>query len=97
MFEPPTKADLDRALSTLMHDARRELEGERVHILSLAVGQGAVQSTHVIVTVMVAADRIHAAAIKQAASLMRAFMERMRIPATEVTDWARPKLEKSRP
>lgn len=93
MFERPTKADIDHALSMLMHDARRQLSVERSKIVSQAAGAGFLQSDRVIVFVGDAADKIHASCLRQAVPILRDFIERMERPSKEITEWARPHLE----
>ena len=65
-FEKPIKGDLDRALSHLMHEARKKLA---------------------------VAEEPHKDAMKQASSILLDFTERMALPPTEITGWARPHLE----
>jgi uncharacterized protein (DUF1778 family) len=56
VFERPTKFDLDRALSTLMHDHRYKLKEQRNLIKSDAAKVGALQSNRVVVAAVAAAD-----------------------------------------
>ena len=93
MFERPAKRDIDYALSLLMHDARRQILEERGRIVSQAAAAGSLQSSRVIVLVADAADKIHAASLKQATPMLRDFIERMEKPSKQVTEWARPHLE----
>jgi predicted nucleotide-binding protein len=93
MFERPSKGDIDYALSMLMHEARRQIMEERGRIVSQAAAASCLQSNRVIVLVADAADRIHAASLKQATPMLRDFIERMERPSKEITEWARPHLE----
>lgn len=84
-FEKSIKGDLDRALSLLMHDARKALALEANH--------GALNGTRVIVTIAQAAEAQHKEAMKQATSTLLDFTERMARPPAEIAGWARPHLE----
>ncbi len=93
MFEQPTKGDIDRALSTLMHEARHRLASRSNEIKGEAAKAGALQSSRLIVTVADAADKIHVDAMQQATSILREFLPRMNVTPLKVTEWARPHLE----
>lgn len=93
MFEQPAKGDIDRALSTLMHEARHRLESRGNEIKSEAAKAGALQSSRLIVTVADAADKIHIEAMRQATSVLREFLPRMNVTPLKITEWARPHLE----
>jgi hypothetical protein len=93
MFERPTKGDLDRSLSLLMHDAHHKVIDECNRVKSDAIKAGALQSSRVIVTVAKAADTLHQDAMTQATPILLDFIERMHLPPAEVTGWARPHLE----
>jgi hypothetical protein len=92
-FEKSTKGDLDRALSLLMHDARKALALEANHIKSEAIKAGSLNGTRVIVTIAEAAEAQHKEAMNQATSILLDFTERMARPPAEITGWARPHLE----
>jgi hypothetical protein len=51
MFARPIKADIDRVLSTLMHDARHRLMIEKNRIMAEASMKGALNGNRVIVTI----------------------------------------------
>jgi hypothetical protein len=70
-FEKSIKGDLDRALSLLMHDARKALALEANHIKSEAIKAGALNGTRVIVTIAEAAEAQHKEAMNQATSTLR--------------------------
>jgi predicted nucleotide-binding protein len=93
MFEQPTKNDLDRTLSLLMHDSRHQLMAEVNRIKGDAIKLGALQSSRVVVTAIKAADDIHKAAVGQAQSILLDFIQRMQCPPSEIVAWARPHLE----
>ncbi|MET3905879.1 hypothetical protein ABID59_000200 [Bradyrhizobium sp. S3.3.6] len=92
MYEPPTKADLDRNLSFIMHDARKRAMAERDRIISEAAAQGGLNS-RVPITIAAVVDPIHRDAIVEAVRVIRDFVERLEMPPKEVTGWARPHLE----
>lgn len=93
MFEQPAKKDVDYALSTLMHEARRQVLDEKNRITSEAIKHGALQSNRVIVAVADAADKVHKASLIQAKQILIDFVQRMEKPATGITAWARPHVE----
>jgi hypothetical protein len=93
MFERPIKADIDRALSTLMHNARHQLMMERNRINGEAAKSGALQSSRLIVAVAEAANKIHDTSLAQAVPLLRDFVERMQLSPKQITEWAKPHLE----
>jgi hypothetical protein len=92
MFERPAKGDIDRALSTLMHEARRRLLEQRNEVTAEATKAGALQSTRLIIVVAEAAEKIHIEAIQQAAVMLRDFAQRMDVGPKQVTEWAQPHL-----
>jgi hypothetical protein len=93
MFEQPTKNDIDRALSTLMHEARHRLAERRNEAMAEATKAGALQNSRLIIVVAEAAEKIHVEAMQQATSMLREFMQRMDIAPAQITEWARPHLE----
>ncbi|HTK12356.1 MAG TPA: hypothetical protein VL402_01005 [Xanthobacteraceae bacterium] len=93
MFEQPTKGDIDRALSTLMHEARHQLAVRRNEAMAEATKAGALQNSRLIIVIAEAAEKIHIEATRQAASILRDFVQRMDTAAASITKWARPHLE----
>lgn len=93
MFEQPAKKDIDAALSILMHEARRKTIDEKNRITSDAIKAGTLTGNRVIVTVADEADKAHKAAIDAARNILLDFVQRMQLPATQITEWARPQLE----
>lgn len=93
MFEQPTKGDIDRALSMLMHEARHRLAERINEAMTEASKAGALQSTGLIIAVAEAAEKIHAEVILQVTSMLREFVQRMDIAPSQITEWARPHLE----
>jgi len=93
IFERPQKGDIDRALSTLMHESRHKLMEEQARIVSEAAARGALQGNRVIVFIADVADKIHDATMKEAAQMLRDFVERIGSDPKLITGWARPHLE----
>jgi hypothetical protein len=93
MFEPPTKEDIGRALSTLMHDAHHKLLTARNHATAKAAQAGALRSSRLIVIVAGEAEKIHVEAMKEATSMLQDFVQRMDVVPSHVTECARPYLE----
>jgi hypothetical protein len=93
MFEQPAKRDIDSALSLLMHEARRRTLDEKNRITSDAINAGALTGNRLIVAVADEADKAHKASIDTAKTILIDFVERLQVPATEITRWARPHLE----
>jgi hypothetical protein len=84
VFERPTKFDLDRALSTLMHDHRYKLKEQRNLIKSDAAKVGALQSNRVVVAAVAAADALHKEAMTEATTILLDFFGRMARPPVEI-------------
>jgi hypothetical protein len=93
MFAAPGKADFDRNLSGILHDARREAQTERMRIQNDFIAKGVGQSTALIATVADSVDKIHRKSIERAMHLVRDFAERMQVPTAQVTPWARGTLQ----
>ena len=93
MFERPTKADIDRALSTLMHEARHRLTTRCNEAMGEAAKAGALQNSRLIVVVAEAAEKIHIDAMQQATPMLREFVQRMDIAPAQIVEWAGPHLE----
>ena len=96
MFEQPTKGDIDRALSTLMHEAANQLAARRKEAMAEATKAGALQSTRLIIVVAEAAEKTHIEVMHKATSMLREFAERMDIAPSQITEWAKPHLENRR-
>jgi len=92
-IEAPNKADLDRKLSELMHEARHDLQVECQVIISNAIQHNALNGSRVGITQFGAADRLHKNAMERARSYLVDFERRTALPASEITGWARPHLE----
>jgi hypothetical protein len=94
MPETPTKADIDRHLSMLLHESREKAQRERSRIhgefVLHGLGHG---SSRLIVTVAAAIDEIHAAAIGAAMRLLSEFAEQMNVKLRKLVGWARLHLE----
>ena len=93
MFEQPTKADIERALSSLLLEARHRLAERSNEDMADATKAGALQSTRLIIVIAEAAQKIHAEVMQQATSMLRDFAQRMDIAPSQITEWARPHLE----
>jgi predicted nucleotide-binding protein len=93
MFDRPTKGDIDRALSTLMHGARHQLAARRNEAMAEATKAGALQNSRLIVVVAEAAEKIHVEAMQQTMSVLREFVQRMDVAPSQITGWAHPHLE----
>jgi hypothetical protein len=93
MYEPPTKGDLDRNLSIIMHSARQKAHAEQVRLTSEFASRGIGLSTSLIGSVVGSLDKIHADAMVEAMRVVRDFAEPMRESPSQLTAWARPHLE----
>lgn len=93
MFYQPTKGDLDRQLSTIMHEARHQALDERNKLTSGAILAGALHGSRLTINIAGATDRAHKDAIAQAVTIMRNFAERIAGGPKQITEWARPHLE----
>jgi hypothetical protein len=70
MFVQPIKADIDRVLSNMMHDARHRLMIEKNRLMAEASMKGALNGNRVIVTIASVADQIHDAAMKETSPVL---------------------------
>jgi hypothetical protein len=93
MFERPTKNDLDRSLSLLMHESRHKLLDKCNHIKWEVAKAGALQTNRIVVDAVKAADDLHKTAMTQASTILLDFIERMERSPAEIVGWARPHLE----
>lgn len=93
MFEEPTKGDLDRQLSTIMHEAHHRARDQKAKLTSRAVMNGALNGSRFTLTLAGPIDRFHKEAIEQATVVMRTFAEKIKGGPKQVTEWSRPHLE----
>lgn len=93
MYEPPTKADLARNLSTIMHSAHQKARAEKGRLKSEFAARGMAQSTSLIGATVGVLNTIHQDAIAEAMLIIHDFAERMHSPAKEICTLARPHLE----
>lgn len=93
MYETPTKGDLDRNLSTLLHEAHQKARAERLRLTSEFASRGMAQSTSLIGATIGVFDTIHRDVITKAMTVLHGFAARMNLPVAEITGWARPHLE----
>jgi hypothetical protein len=93
VYQQPMKGDLDRNLSTILHDAHQKARAESARMTSEFAARGMAQSPSLISATIGVLDIIHKDAIGQAMPLLRDFVERMKVAATEVASIARPHLE----
>jgi hypothetical protein len=93
MYELPTKGDLDRNLSNIMHAAHHKARSERARLTSEFAARGMGSSTSLIGSVVGCLDKIHAESIERAMHVVREFSGRMKLAPKEITSWARPHLE----
>ncbi|ULO25089.1 hypothetical protein [Methylocystis sp. SB2] len=93
MYDAPTKGDLDRNLSRIMHAAHHKAQAERARLTSEAAARGLASSGVLISSVVECVDKIHAESIEEAMRIIRDFASRMNVPPKEITPWARPHLE----
>jgi len=93
MYQLPTKGDLDRNLSSIMHSARQQAHAECARLTSEFASRGLASSTSLIGAAVGSLDKIHVDAIGEAIRVVRDFLERMQEPPNQLTIWARPHLE----
>ena len=92
-FDQPTKNDLDRNLSTILHSAHHKAQAERARLTSEFAARGMASSTSLIGSTVGCLDKIHAEAIDQAMQVSHEFIARMNVAPLEIIGWARPHLE----
>jgi hypothetical protein len=93
MYERPTKGDLDRQLSNIMHHARRKAEKERSRLSTEFAAKGRGRSAALVGAVVSSLNDIHKEAVQQAMHIVHDIAERMDVPIKQITPWARPHLE----
>jgi hypothetical protein len=104
MYEAPTKSDLDRNLSTILHDAHQKARAETARLTSEFASrglfltsefasQGLGLSTSLIGAAVGLLDDIHKDALKRAIPILRDFAERRQLAPSEIANIARPHLQ----
>jgi pimeloyl-ACP methyl ester carboxylesterase len=93
MFAKPTKADLDRNLSTILHDAHQKARAERGRLTSEFAARGLVSSGALISSVARVLDDIHKEALERASPMLIDFADRMQITLAQIVVIARPHLQ----
>lgn len=93
MYATPTKADIDRNLSVISHEARHQAIEKKGQLTSELAARGLALSGSLIKTVISSFDSIHRQALDRAASVLRDFTERMEMPPPEIAQIARPHLQ----
>lgn len=93
MFATPTKADLDRNLSSILHDAHQKARAEKIRLTSEFAGRGLVSSGALISTVAGVLDGLHKEALERASPMLRDFADRMQITLAQIAVIARPHLQ----
>jgi hypothetical protein len=93
MYEVPTKGDLDRNLSMVMHSAHHKARAECGRLKSEFAARGLVLSTALISAAVVSLNKIHSGSIDEAMHVIRDFVERMQVSPQQIAAWARPHLE----
>ena len=80
MYEFPTKADLDRNLSIILHAAHHKARAECARLKSDFAARGmSLKSTSLIGVVVGSVDTIHKEAVPQAMRVVLDFAERMQV------------------
>ncbi|MGA3341871.1 MAG: hypothetical protein ABSD11_14870 [Methylocella sp.] len=93
MYQVPTRADFDRKLRALIQDARTTSEQERNRIGAELAASGLDKSGLAVDRIAKRLDEIHHETLDRALHLIHDFTNRMKLPATEITSWARPLLK----
>jgi hypothetical protein len=90
MYATPTKADLDRNLSTILREAHHKARAEKSRLTGEFAARGIAMSSALISTVAGALDSIHKEALDRANPMLRDFAERMQMTPAEIVVIARP-------
>jgi hypothetical protein len=93
MYATPTKADLDRNLSTILHDAHQTARSEKARLTGEFAARGMGSSTALIGAAVGVLDGLHKDALGRAGTMLRDFAERMQMTPAEITQMARPHLK----
>jgi hypothetical protein len=89
----PTKDDLDRNLSTILHDAHHKAQAEKMRLMNEFAARGLGRSGTVISAVVGVLDGIHKDAVNKAIPILGDFAQRMQVAPSEIVRIARPHLE----
>lgn len=93
MEEIPTRADLDRRLSTITHEAHEKARAEAAGLKSEFAAYGATRSPRLVAAVAGRVNAIHKQALAEAVTVASDFAKRMQIDIEQLTLLARPLLE----
>lgn len=93
MYATPTKADLDRNLSTILRDAHQKARTGKLCLTSEFVARGMGRSTSLIGAVAGLLDGLHREALERASPMLRDFAERMQIAPPGISAIARSHLK----
>jgi len=89
MFATPTKSDLDRNLSSILHDAHQKARAEKLRLTSEFAARGLVSSGALISSVAGVLDGTHKEALERASPMLRDFADRMQITPAQIAVIAR--------
>lgn len=89
----PTKGDLDRNLSSILHEAHQKARAEKARLTSEFAARGLVSSGALISSVAGLLDGIHKEALEPANPMLRDFADRMQITPSQIALIARPHLQ----
>lgn len=93
MYATPTKGDLDRNLSTILHDAHHKAQAEKGRLTAEFAARGLALSGPLISAAVSSLDAIHKEALDRASPMLRDFAERMQVSPSEIAAIARPHLQ----
>jgi hypothetical protein len=92
MYDRPTKGDLDRNLSAVLHAAHHKARREKARLAATYASRGTLDSSMFVSAVVECVDKSHVESIQQAMDVLREFGGRMNVPAREIATWAKPHL-----
>jgi hypothetical protein len=92
MYDTPQKSDFERNATSITQRSEAEAHAERLRIVSDAVVKGAAQSNRIIIAVIIPFEKIYCKAVEDTMQLIRDFVERTSLTATELGDIARMEL-----
>jgi hypothetical protein len=93
MYEQPTKQDLDRNLSAVLHAARHRARDEKGRLVALHASRGTLESSMFVSDIVQCADKAHIESVQQAMNILHEFGGRMNVPAHEIVASVKPHLD----
>jgi hypothetical protein len=93
MCDTPQKSDFQRNISSITQKSEAAAHAERLRIISDAIVKGAAQSNRIIIAVIIPFEKLYSKTVEDVMQLIRDFVERTSLNATELREIARVEVE----